>query len=123
MPLDDHPLAYHVAIYLQGEVVSVGSVLPDPAPWLPERSDAWRVRGMATREPHRGRRFGHAVLSDLIEYAGRHGGSLIWCNARTRARGFYERAGFVTRGEFFLTEGIEHIEMWREVSVGGPPGG
>jgi predicted GNAT family N-acyltransferase len=113
MPLDDHPLAHHVATYLDGEVVSVGSVLPDPPPWSPGRSDAWRVRGMATRAAHWGRRYGQMVLSDLIAHAQGHGGSLVWCNARVAAFSFYERAGFAARGEIFDAEGVEHIAMWR----------
>jgi GNAT superfamily N-acetyltransferase len=113
MPLDDHPLALHVATYLDAEVVSVGSVLPDPPPWSPGRADAWRVRGMATRAAHRGHRHGQLVLEDLIAHARRHGGSLIWCNARVAALAFYERAGFAARSEAFDAEGVEHIAMWR----------
>ncbi len=115
MPDDDHPLARHVAVYLGDELVSVGSVLPGDPPWAPERRPGWRIRGMATREGFRGRGLGNVVLTDLIDYAGDHGGDVIWCNARMGAPRFYARAGFVTHGDVFVTEGIDHIHMWRSL--------
>jgi predicted GNAT family N-acyltransferase len=115
LPGDDHPLARHVAVYLDGDVVSVGTVFPDPAPWKPERGDAWRVRGMATRDGLRGRRLGHLVLSALIDHATANGGRFIWCEARIGATGFYARSGFVVEGESFILEEIEHFHMWRDL--------
>lgn len=115
MPDDDHPLARHVAVYLGDELVSVGSVLPGDPPWAPERRPGWRIRGMATREGFRGRGLGNVVLTDLIDYARDHGGDVIWCNARMGAPRFYARAGFVTHGDVFVTEGIDHIHMWRSL--------
>jgi hypothetical protein len=36
----------------------------------------------------------------------------VWCNARTPARGFYERAGFAVEGEEFeLPEIGPHVLM------------
>ncbi len=113
MPDDDHPLSRHVGVYVDGELVSVGSVLPQVPPWAPDRAPGWRIRGMATREGHRGLGLGNTVLSDLIDYARSMGGTVIWCHARIGARRFYARAGFVPRGEVFVAEGVEHIIMWR----------
>ena len=115
LPGDDHPLALHVAVVDDGEVVSVGSVFPDVAPFLPDRMDAWRVRGMATRDGLRGRGLGHLVLSALIDHATANGGQLIWCQARIGAPRFYARSGFVTDGQPFVYEDIEHIHMWRDL--------
>jgi len=112
---DDDPSARHVAVYLGTEVVSVGSVFPDVAPWAPERTEAWRVRGMATREDVRGRGLGQLVLSALIDHARANGGRFIWCEARVGAPGFYERSGFIIEGEPFILEDIEHIHMWRDL--------
>lgn len=115
LPGDDHPLARHVAVYLGGDVVSAGTVFPDPAPWKPERKDAWRVRGMATRDGLRGQRLGYLVLSALIDHATANGGRFIWCEARIGASGFYARSGFVVEGESFILEEIEHFHMWRDL--------
>jgi predicted GNAT family N-acyltransferase len=115
MPNDDHPLAHHVAVSVGGDTVSVGTIIPDAPPWDPARPDAWRIRGMATRDGYRGRRLGGEVLADLLAWATDHGGTFVWCNARVGAIAFYERAGFVTRGETFITDEVEHIEMWRDL--------
>ncbi|MGH8995739.1 MAG: GNAT family N-acetyltransferase, partial [Acidimicrobiales bacterium] len=85
MPKDDHPLAHHVAVSVDGEVVSVGTIMPDSPPWDADRADAWRIRGMATRAGFRGRQLGGAVLADLVAWAADHGGTLVWCNARVGA--------------------------------------
>jgi predicted GNAT family N-acyltransferase len=112
---DDGPRARHVAVFEGDEVVSVGTVFPDPAPWAPERTEAWRVRGMATREGRRGRGFGDSVLRALIEHAQEGGGRFLWCEARIGAVRFYGRSGFVTEGEAFVLEGVDHIHMWRDL--------
>jgi predicted GNAT family N-acyltransferase len=113
MPDDDHPRSRHVAVYLVDQLVSVGSVLPGEPPWAPERRPGWRVRGMATRDGYRGRGLGNLVLSDLLDYASAQDGDVIWCAARIGATRFYGRSGFVTHGDVFVTEDVEHIYMWR----------
>ena len=96
------------------DVVAVGTVMPEPPPWEPGRLDAWRVRGMATHPLARGRGHGTRVLAALVDHAWRHGGRFLWCNARVPARGLYERAGLVGRGEVFELPLIgPHIVMWR----------
>jgi GNAT superfamily N-acetyltransferase len=112
---DDDPAARHVAVFAGDDVFSVGSVFPDTAPWAPARRDAWRVRGMATREGRRGRGLGHSVLSALIEHARANGGRFIWCEARIGAIPFYERAGFVTEGQPFVMDDVDHIHMGRDL--------
>jgi len=114
-PGDDDPLACHVAVRVGTEVVSVGTVFPDRAPWAPDRTDAWRVRGMATRDDLRGRGYGRRVLDALIEHATANGGRFLWCEARIGAPRFYGRAGFVVEGKPFLLEDIEHLHMWRDL--------
>jgi GNAT superfamily N-acetyltransferase len=112
---DDDPRARHVAVFLADEVVSVGTVFPEAPPWDPTRAEAWRVRGMATRDALRGRGLGHLVLRAIIEHARDRGGRFIWCAARIGAPRFYERSGFATLGEPFVLEGIDHIHMWRDL--------
>lgn len=115
LPGDDDPLTCHVAVVLDTEVVSVGSVIRGAAPWEPDRTDAWQVRGMATRDRLRGRGLGLLVLGALMDHARANGGHLIWCKARIGAPRFYGRSGFVTLGEPFMYEDIEHVHMWRDL--------
>ncbi len=103
------PPGAHAAGAFDGEeLVAVGFVFPD------ERPGSWRVRGMATAPAARGRGAGGAVLDALVAHAHRHGASRIWCNARSPARGFYERAGFrVCSDEFVLPRIGPHFVMER----------
>ncbi len=124
-PDDDHPRVAHVAVMSgtdPGQVVAVGSVLPEAPPWEPRRSDGWRVRGMATRPDARGEGLGALVLRTLVDHVAAQGGGLVWCNARVPAQGLYGRAGFATRGAVFELRFIgPHVQMWRTVPRAGPP--
>jgi ribosomal protein S18 acetylase RimI-like enzyme len=82
------------------ELVAVGLVGPEGEP------GDWRVRGMATRPDARGRGAGTKVLHALVRHAMANGATRVWCNARTRARSLYERAGFEAISEEFETPRI-----------------
>ncbi len=99
-PGDDAPDSLHVAGALDGRIVGVGSVMRDGHPVTPRVGD-WRVRGMATSEDMRGRGIGAAMLARCEAHARNAGGGRLWCNARVRAREFYERAGLEVEGELF----------------------
>ncbi len=64
----------------------------------------------------RGEGAGALVLDALVAHVAAHDGGLLWCNARTPVRSFYERAGFVARGEEWVDPEIgPHVVMWRRV--------
>lgn len=94
-----------VGAYAGDELVAVGFVAPEGEP------GAWRIRGMATAAGARNRGAGSAVLSALIEHATANGARRIWCNARTRALPFYERAGMRAASEEYdvLESGPHHL--------------
>ncbi len=101
--------AFAVGAFDRDELVSVGFVAPDGGP------RAWRVRGMATAVDARGRGAGRAVLDALVRHALAEGATRVWCNARTGARAFYERAGFrVSSAEFEIPEIGPHFVMERQ---------
>ena len=108
---EEAPSTLHFAALAGEQVLSVGSVMPDPHPRSPLPGD-WRVRGMATREELRGRGLGAAVLASCEQAARERGARRLWCNARTGARGLYERAGFAVEGGVFELPGIgPHVLM------------
>ena len=51
---------------------------------------------MATAPELQGQGVGTRVLRTAVDLVASAGGTLIWCNARVSALGFYERAGFRT---------------------------
>lgn len=114
---DDHPdTAAFAARDDDGEVVGTAIVYPEPCPWLPRRTGAWRLRGMATDDRRRGMGIGGRVLRAVLDHVAAEGGALVWCNARVPARRFYEGAGFVAHGDEWVDPEIgPHVAMWREV--------
>jgi GNAT superfamily N-acetyltransferase len=123
-----------------GEVLSTGSVWPEPPPWVPSSpthsehahhgpvevpelaleltgpagETCWRLRGMATAEDRRGEGLGKMVLDAIVAHAEQNGATLLWCNGRVRAIPFYERGGFRGLGELFEEEAFgPHLLMWR----------
>jgi GNAT superfamily N-acetyltransferase len=124
---DDPATATFAAIERpSGQVVGVTTVFPDPAPFdpaeagVPPGSDGdariWRLRGMAVREDLRGSGVGQLVLDAALDYVAAEGCTLLWCNARVTAAGFYERSGFQTRGdEWVVPLSGPHVLMWRRI--------
>jgi GNAT superfamily N-acetyltransferase len=110
-PGDELPGALHVAAHVDGGIVGVATIAPEPHPHAPAAGD-WRVRGMATAPAARGRGLGAALLGACLDHARAHGGRRVWCNARRPAVAFYERAGLRVEGEEFeLPEIGPHVLM------------
>jgi GNAT superfamily N-acetyltransferase len=110
---DGAPDALHLGAYEDGDLVAIASITREPPPGSADPA-SWRVRGMATLPEARGRGIGAELLGRCVEHARRHGASLVWCNGRVGARGFYERHGFaVTRGPFDIAGIGPHVELRR----------
>jgi GNAT superfamily N-acetyltransferase len=115
---DDPATATFAARTPDGEVVGTVVVYPEACPWLPDRPNAWRLRGMATEPGLRSQGVGSRLLQAALDHITEAGGELVWCKARVPAQRFYERAGFVTHGEPWVDPEIgPHILMWRDVGT------
>ena len=127
-PEDDYPSTATFAALDRdtGAVVGVATVFPEPAPFdtaevgVPPGPDSekriWRLRGMAVRDDLHGCGIGLLVLEAALDHLAESGCSLIWCNARVPAVGFYERSGFETRGdEWIVPMSGPHVVMWRSL--------
>ena len=108
---DDAPATIHVGAIENGRVVGIASFYHEAMPLEFEKTGfanarAWRLRGMAVEPMRQGQGIGLKVLQFGIAEIARRGGSLLWCNARTVAMGFYRIAGFEVRGEEFDIPGV-----------------
>ena len=105
---DDHPQTLHMAsVDPQGTITGIATIMPND-------ETTWQVRGMAVDPQRRGQSLGAALLAACVDHAQKHGAQRIWCNARTSAKGFYLRQGFVTVGEVFELPQIgPHVVMER----------
>ena len=108
--------ALHLAARLDGAVVAVATVYPEPPPealGIPVEA-AWQLRGMASEARVRGLGFGAAVLEGCVRAAREAGAGALWCNARRGAVGFYAAHGWAVVGPEFEVPNVgPHVVMWR----------
>jgi GNAT superfamily N-acetyltransferase len=103
---DFKPDTFHVAAFGPlNQVAACATFYPEPTPYETNEA-AWRLRAMASQPELRGQGYGAAALRYGIAEIRRRGGTLLWCNARSGALGFYERIGFSTVGDEFEIESI-----------------
>lgn len=107
-PGDEHRDAGHFAAFQGQKMVGVASVFHEAHPDIADRSgeQQWRLRGMATAPAVRGKGAGGALLQAAIDYTLARQARVLWCNARTPARSFYERYGFTVISDEFEIDGI-----------------
>jgi len=105
-PGDDDADTLHLGLYIQGRLGGVASLYREPPPDALRTTTAWRLRGMAVDTSLRGQGHGAALLRACLEHAVQQGGTLVWCNARTTASGFYRSLGFSLKGDTFELPGI-----------------
>lgn len=98
-------LAVHAAVRNGlGQVVASGRLV-EQAPGVA------RIGRMAVDRVLRGSGLGEQVLRVLVAAARARGDREVMMHAQTSAQAFYERLGFVTRGQGFTEAGMAHIEM------------
>lgn len=96
----DHALAFEGA-----EAVATGRLLHDG-----------RIGRMAVRAGFRGRGYGAAVLSTLVDRARTRGMDTVFLHAQTHAVEFYRRQGFVETGPAFMEAGMPHQAMRQDLA-------
>ena len=119
VPGEREPGAAHVAALTgDGAVVATAVLVREPFAGAPDRTDVWRLRGMATADSLRGQGVGGRVMRYALGQVALHGGGLVWASVRVPARRFYEREGFAGVGDVWTDPATgPHVTMWREVRV------
>ena len=97
--------ALHVLGLLQGSAVATGRLLFDSGP------GHGHIGRIAVLQEHRRHGHGRSIMQALHEQALQRGVRRLTLAAQLHAIGFYERLGYVARGEAFLDAGIEHRWM------------
>ena len=100
----DHSALHAVVWNVIGQPLATGRLVA-----LGERQA--KIGRMAVHHAVRGSRVGHHILAVLLEAARQRGDSEVILHAQKSAEGFYQRQGFVPRGDAFDEVGIAHIEM------------
>lgn len=76
-------------------------------------SHVGKIGRMAVNRTLRGSHIGQGILHTLMAAARQRGDTEVMLHAQRSAEGFYQRLGFVPRGEPFDEVGIPHIEMFK----------
>jgi predicted GNAT family N-acyltransferase len=102
--------AVHVLGLVEGQPVSTGRLLLER-----DEQGYAHVGRVAVLAGERGKGYGAAVMGRLHALAVERGYRGITLAAQLHAIGFYERLGYVARGEVFLDAGIEH--RWMDLEL------
>jgi predicted GNAT family N-acyltransferase len=106
----DVTTALHVLVRNSGHAVATGRLLLEFA------DGNAHVGRVAVLKEYRRQGYGRAVMEALQALARERGFAGITLAAQLHAIGFYERLGYVARGEVFLDAGIEH--RWMDLELG-----
>jgi YbgC/YbaW family acyl-CoA thioester hydrolase len=101
-----HAVAYNGL----GQGVATGRLVRHSSP---DGKNVSKIGRMAVHRALRGAHFGQAILQTLMHAAQQRGDAEVMLYAQRSAEGFYQRLGFVARGEPFDEVGIAHIEMFK----------
>lgn len=97
---DEDEQTFHLGAFVEGKLVSVASFYFEKHQNLPDQYQ-FRLRGMATLPDFQGRGLSYNLLKTALPMIKKNFCTLLWCNARESALGFYLKVGFQTVGEVF----------------------
>lgn len=122
-PGDNSDMTFHLGGFVDGNLVSVASFYYEKNPRFPDHHHQYRLRGMATLHKHQREGLSIALMKTALSIISRNRCTLLWCNARSEAVGFYQKIEFLRVGEEFDVPKIgRHCLMVREISAHGTVG-
>ncbi len=97
---DGDEQTFHLGAFIETKLVSIASFYFEKHPKL-EDPYQYRLRGMATLPDFQRQGHSSELLKMGFPIIKQNLCSLVWCNARVSAQGFYEKIGFKTIGDVF----------------------
>jgi GNAT superfamily N-acetyltransferase len=99
---DEDELTFHLGAFVNGKLASVASFYFENHPdFESEHPHQYRLRGMATLPEFQGQGQSSALLKTAFPLIKQNQCTLLWCNARESAEGFYKKVGFRAHGDIF----------------------
>lgn len=95
--------AKHIGLLRNQEVKSVVSLF--------QKNDELQFRKFATIESEQGKGFGTMLLNHVFQFVEKNNITRIWCNARQKKIGYYQRFGMFITSEPYDKEGIMYVTM------------
>ena len=104
---------FHLGIFDEGNLVGVCSFLKSKHALLKEESQ-YQLRGMAILKEKQHLGLGKLILSHGENLLKQQNTQIIWCNAREKAVGFYQKNGYQIIGAPFDIKNIgQHFIMYK----------
>ncbi|AUN97951.1 GNAT family N-acetyltransferase [Bacteriovorax stolpii] len=113
---EDEDISFHLGAFKDSKLVSVASFYYERNPIFQDQHQ-YQLRGMATLPEFQGQGLSSELLTMAFPIIKQNFCTLLWCNARTTAVGFYEKVGFKKLNEeVFEIEGIgPHVLMYKNI--------
>lgn len=113
---EDEDISFHLGAFIESQLVSVASFYYDRNTNFADLHQ-YQLRGMATLPEFQGQGLSSELLNMAFPVIKQNFCTLLWCNARVTAIGFYEKVGFKTFStEPFEIEGIGmHVLMFKNI--------
>lgn len=108
---DNDEMTFHLGAFVDKKLVSVASFYFERNEKFPDPYQ-YRLRGMATLPEHQGQGLSSALLRTAFPVIKQNQCTLLWCNAREKAMGFYSKVGFTATGDHFSIPHVgKHVLM------------
>jgi len=101
--LDNDDEGMHLGLFHENKLISVVSMF--------RNGNEVQFRKFATLEEYQGKGFGSELLRYLMDLAVEEHSTLIWCNARKTASGFYTKFGFSETEKTYHKDGHDFVIM------------
>ena len=113
---DDEDVSFHLGAFVESQLVSVASFFYERNILFPDLHQ-YQLRGMATLSGFQNQGLSSELLNMAFPIIKQNFCTLLWCNARVPAIGFYEKVGFIKANEhiFEIPEIGSHILMLKSI--------
>ena len=105
LDIDYLSTTFHVGAMQDHQLVCIGTFLKQHNKIFLQKHQ-YRLRAMATHPQYRGRGWGEKLIKFAVEELKRREQSLLWCDAREVALGFYAKLGFKVIGEPYVVPNV-----------------
>jgi len=100
MEMDEDNYGIHFGAFTEDKLVGIISLF--------QEGTSFQFRKVAVLPELQKMGIGNQMLNWVEAFALSEGGTLIWCNARESAIGFYIKAGYSHTGKFFSKNGFDY---------------
>jgi len=107
MELDEDQEGIHFGAFTDDKLVGIISLF--------QCNSSFQFRKLAVLSEYQKMGIGNALLQRVEEFAESEGGTVIWCNARVSAIGFYMKAGYAHTGKLFSKNGFDYEILEKEI--------